>query len=99
MKLSREQLRGIMFYEFKGNVSAAECYRNLCDPLELNIVTLCTVEKWFSGREILYLEKLLGVVDLLLMMICVTQLKKITVLQLESLMHSSEFIIQQLFVL
>lgn len=44
IELSREQIRGITFYEEKGNVFAAEYHRRICDSVLHNANSLSTVE-------------------------------------------------------
>lgn len=82
--------------------SAAECHRRLCDCLSHNVISLRTVKEWYhkfrSGDLILEDSPHCGRPTLLLMtMICAKHYKKIIVLQVKSLVHSSKFVIQQFF--
>ena len=47
MKLSRQQIRTIMYYEFCNKLSATECHQKMCESLGINTVSYDTVKVWF----------------------------------------------------
>ncbi|GBN80024.1 hypothetical protein AVEN_180621-1 [Araneus ventricosus] len=47
MQLSRQQIRTIMYYEFRNNRSATECHQKMCGSLGINTVSYDTVKVWF----------------------------------------------------
>ncbi|GBM01617.1 hypothetical protein AVEN_60029-1 [Araneus ventricosus] len=47
MELSRQQIRTIMYYEFRNKLSATECHQKLCESLGINTVSYDTIKVWF----------------------------------------------------
>ncbi|GBN58105.1 hypothetical protein AVEN_197855-1 [Araneus ventricosus] len=47
MELSRQQIRTIMYYEFRNKLSATECHQKMCESLGVNTVPYDTVKVWF----------------------------------------------------
>ncbi|GBM36560.1 Histone-lysine N-methyltransferase SETMAR [Araneus ventricosus] len=48
MELSRQQIRTIMYYEFRYKRSATECHQKMCESLGINTVSYDTVKVWFQ---------------------------------------------------
>ncbi|GBL89034.1 Histone-lysine N-methyltransferase SETMAR [Araneus ventricosus] len=47
MELSRQQIRTIMYYEFRNKFSAHECHQKMCVCLGINTVSYDPVKVWF----------------------------------------------------
>ncbi|GBM35843.1 Histone-lysine N-methyltransferase SETMAR [Araneus ventricosus] len=47
MELSRQQIRTIMYYEFRNKLSATECHQKMCESLGINTVSYDAVKVWF----------------------------------------------------
>ncbi|GBM06917.1 hypothetical protein AVEN_147854-1 [Araneus ventricosus] len=47
MELSRQQIRTIMYYEFRNKLCGTECHQKMCESLGINSASYDTVKVWF----------------------------------------------------
>jgi histone-lysine N-methyltransferase SETMAR len=48
MSLSKQNIRAIIFYEWKQGSKSSECLKKMCDTLGCNIVKIRTMQKWYQ---------------------------------------------------
>ncbi|GBM36339.1 Histone-lysine N-methyltransferase SETMAR [Araneus ventricosus] len=48
MELSRQQIKTIVYYEFRNKLSATECHQKMCESLGINTVSYDTIKVWFQ---------------------------------------------------